>query len=103
PASRLHFLPVGGGELDLLEFANMIDALAGIYDFIVTIAPPLDRNGTARTLAAKADVVLLATPEWPRSGAVFEAEAQLIESGAREVLLLGIPAQSPRSRGLDAA
>lgn len=103
PASRLHFLPVGGGELDLLEFANMIDALAGIYDFIVTIAPPLERNGTARTLATKADVVLLATPEWPRSGAVFEAEARLIESGAREVLLIGLPAESPRSRGLDAA
>ena len=38
PASRLHFLPVGrDGELDLHEFANVIDALAGIYDFIVTI------------------------------------------------------------------
>ncbi|MGH6852042.1 MAG: Wzz/FepE/Etk N-terminal domain-containing protein, partial [Methylocella sp.] len=39
PASRLHFLPVGrDGELDLHEFANVLDALAGIYDFIVTIA-----------------------------------------------------------------
>jgi Mrp family chromosome partitioning ATPase len=103
PASRLHFLPVGrGGELDRQEFAKMIDALAGIYDFVVTIAPPLERNGIA-TLAAKADVVLLATPEWPRSGAVFEAEARLIESGAREVLLLGVPAESLRIRGLDAA
>ena len=60
PASRLHFLPVGrDGELDLREFADVIDALAGTYDFIVTIAPPLDRNDIAGTLAAKADIVLL--------------------------------------------
>ena len=104
PASRLHFLPVGrNGELDLHEFANVIDALAGIYDFIVTIAPPLDRNGIAGTLAAQADVVLLAAPGEPRGGAVFEAEARLIESGAPEVLLIGLPAESPRSLGLDAA
>jgi Mrp family chromosome partitioning ATPase/capsular polysaccharide biosynthesis protein len=104
PASWLHFLPVGrDGELDLCEFANVIDALAGTYDFIVTIAPSLDRNGIAGTLAAKADVVLLAAPGEPSGGAVVEAEARLIESGAREVLLIGLPAESPRSLGLDAA
>jgi capsular polysaccharide biosynthesis protein len=104
PASRLHFLPVGrDGELDLHEFPNVLDALAGSYDFIVTIAPPLDRNGIAGTLAANADVVLLAAQGEPRGGAVFEAETRLIESGAREVLLIGLPAESPQSLGLDAA
>jgi capsular polysaccharide biosynthesis protein len=104
PASRLHFLRVGrNGELDLHEFANVIDALAGIYDFIVMIAPALDQNGIAGTLAAKADVVLLAAPGEPRGGGIFEAEARLIESGAREVLLIGLPAETPRSLGLDAA
>ncbi|MGH6831186.1 MAG: hypothetical protein ACREDG_08530, partial [Methylocella sp.] len=61
------------------------------------------RNGIAGTLAAKADVVLLAAAGEPRGGAVCEAEARLIESGAREVLLIGLPAESPRSLGLDAA
>jgi hypothetical protein len=104
PASRLHFLPVGrNSELDLHEFANALDALAGIYDFIVTIAPPLDSNGIAKTLAAKADIVLLAAKREPRGGSVCEAERQLIESGAREVLLMGLPAQSPQGLGLDAA
>ena len=104
PASWLHFLPVGrDSELDLREFATVIDALAGIYDFIVTIAPPLDRNGIAGTLAAQADVVLLAAPGEPRGGAVCEAEARLIESGAPEILLIGLPAELPRSLGLDAA
>jgi Mrp family chromosome partitioning ATPase len=104
PASRLHFLPVGrNSELDLHEFANVLDALAGIYDFIVTIAPPLDLNGIAGALAEKADVVLLAAQGETRVGAAFEAERQLIESGAREVLLIGLPAESPQSLGLDAA
>jgi capsular polysaccharide biosynthesis protein/Mrp family chromosome partitioning ATPase len=104
PASRLHFLPVGrDGELDLHEFAYVLDALAGIYDFIVTIAPPFERNGIAGTLAANADVVLLAAPGESRGGAVIEAEARLIESGAREVLLIGLPAAPPRSLGLNAA
>ncbi|MGH6838140.1 MAG: Wzz/FepE/Etk N-terminal domain-containing protein [Methylocella sp.] len=104
PASRLHFLPVGrNSELDLHEFANVLDALAGIYDFIVTIAPPLDQNGIAGALAAQADVVLLAAQGEPRGGGAFEAERQLIESGAREVLLIGLPAESPQSLGLDAA
>ncbi|MGC2224828.1 MAG: Wzz/FepE/Etk N-terminal domain-containing protein [Methylocella sp.] len=104
PASRLHFLAVGrDAELDLHEFANVLDALVGIYDFIVTIAPPLDRNGIAKTLAAEADVVLLAAQGEPRGGAVFEAERQLIESGAREVLLIGLPAESPRDLSRDAA
>jgi len=104
PASWLHFLPVGRDtELDLHEFANVLDALAGIYDFIVTIAPSLDRNDIAGTLAAQADVVLLAAPAEARGGGALEAEARLIESGAREVLLIGLPAESPRSLGLDAA
>jgi len=81
----------------------VIDALAGIYDFIVMIAPSLDQNGVAGTLAAQADVVLLAAPGEPRDGAVCEAEARLIDSGAREILLIGLPAESPRSLGRDAA
>jgi capsular polysaccharide biosynthesis protein len=104
PASRLHFLPVGrDGELDLHEFENVLDALAGIYDFIVTIAPSLDQNGIAGTVAAKADVVLLAAPGQKHGGAVVEAEAGLIESGAREVLLIGLPANAPQDFGRDAA
>ncbi len=104
PASRLHFLAVGrDGDLDLHEFANVIDALAGIYDFIVTVAPPLDQNGVAGSLAANADVVLLGVPGEARGGAVAEAEARLIETGAREVLLIALPASAPQDLGRDAA
>jgi capsular polysaccharide biosynthesis protein/Mrp family chromosome partitioning ATPase len=100
PASRLHFLRVGrDDELNLHEFAHVLDALAETYDFLLMIAPPLDQNSIAETLAAKADFAVLAMPAGPHSGTAFEAEAQLIEAGAREVLLIGLPAASPQSLG----
>jgi hypothetical protein len=104
PASRLHFLRAGrDGELNLHEFENVLDALAETYDFLLMIAPPLEANGIAGTLASKADFAVLASVAGPQSGQVLEAEAQLIEAGAREVLLIGLPDLSPRSIGRDAA
>jgi Mrp family chromosome partitioning ATPase len=104
PASRLHFLPIGRHEgLDLDEFGGALEALAETYDFILLIAPPLDESEIAMTLAAKADFVVLATPAQPNDGAAYEAEAALMESGAREVLLVGLPAESPQSLGRNAA
>jgi capsular polysaccharide biosynthesis protein len=104
PASRLHLLRVGrDDELNLHEFAYVLDALAETYDFLLMIAPPLDQNSIAEALAAKADFAVLTVPAGPQGGAVFEAEAQLIEAGAREVLLIGLPAAAPQSLGRDAA
>jgi hypothetical protein len=104
PASRLHFLRVGrDAEPNIHEFAHVLDALAETYDFLLMIAPPLDQNSVAETLAAKADFAVLAMPAGPQGGSVFEAEARLIEAGAREVLLIGLPAESPQSLGRDAA
>ena len=104
PASRLHILRVGrDAEPNIHEFAHVLDALAETYDFLLMIAPPLDQNSVADTLAAKADFAVLAMPAGPHGGSVFEAEARLIEAGAREVLLIGLPAESPQSFGRDAA
>jgi Mrp family chromosome partitioning ATPase len=104
PASRLHFLRVGRhGELNLHEFAAVLDALAETYDFLLMIAPPLGQNSIAETLAAKADFAVLAMPAGPQDGTLIEAEARLIEAGAGEVLLIGLPAELPQSLGRDAA
>jgi Mrp family chromosome partitioning ATPase len=104
PASRLHFLRAGrDGELNLDEFENVLDALAETYDFLLMIAPPLDVNNIAGTLASKADFALLASVARPQNGQVLEAEAQLIEAGAGEVLLIGLPDLSPQIIGRDAA
>jgi capsular polysaccharide biosynthesis protein len=104
PASRLHFLRVGrDDELNLHEFAHVLDALAETYDFLLMIAPPLDQNSIAETLAAKADFAVLAMPAGPQGFSAFEAEARLLEAGAREILLIGLPGEAPLSLGRDAA
>ncbi|WGJ14495.1 hypothetical protein QEV83_17995 [Methylocapsa sp. D3K7] len=104
PASRLHFLRAGrDGEFNLHEFENVLDSLAQIYDFLIMIAPPLDVTNIAAILATKADFVLLASSAGPQNGQVLEAEARLIEAGAGEVLLIGLPDPSPRVIGRDAA
>lgn len=105
PASRLHFLPAGRGEeLNLAEFAQVLDALAEIYDFLLVIAPPLhqDRSGVAETLAAGARFTVVASPFGTQGGYAFEAETRLKDAGAREVLLIGVPA-ALRSLSRDAA
>ena len=104
PASRLHFLRVGHDcELNLHEFALVLDALAETYDFLLMIAPPLSQNSIAIKIAPKADFAVLAMPAGPQGGTLFEAEAQLIEAGAGEVLLISLPAELPQSVGRDAA
>ena len=104
PASRLHCLRVGrGDELKLPEFMAVLDALTETYDFLLMIAPPLGHDGIAETLAAKADFAVLAVPARPQGGSVFEAESRLLEAGAREVLLIGLPAEPPHALGRDAA
>jgi hypothetical protein len=97
PASRLHFLRAGrDGEFNLHEFENVLDSLAQIYDFLIMIAPPLDVTDTAAMLATKADFALLVSCAGPQNG-------QVLEAGAGEVLLIGLPDPSPRVIGRNAA
>lgn len=104
PASRLHFLRAGSSdELNLHEFTHVLDALAETYDFLLIIATPLDQNSVAETLAAQADFAVLAMPAVPQGRSALDAEARLIGAGAREVLLIGLPAASPARLGADAA
>ncbi|QBR72431.1 hypothetical protein CU048_15365 [Beijerinckiaceae bacterium] len=104
PASRLHFLPVGRHDgLDLEEFGSALEALAETYDFILLISPPLDESEIAKTLAAKADFVVLATPAQQSAEVAYEAELELMASGAREVLLVGVPTDRPQTLGRNAA
>jgi polysaccharide biosynthesis transport protein len=89
-ASRLHYLSIRKKrEIDLHEFTAVLDALGAIYGFIVMIAPPASENETAKMVAATTDVAVLAVLTEP-GGAAFEAERQLIEGGAREVLLVAL-------------
>jgi capsular polysaccharide biosynthesis protein len=103
PASRLHFVPAPAeAAIDLQEFAGVVETLARTYDFILLIAPPFDQDDMAKTLAAKADFVVLSAPP-PRESAAGAARIELIECGAQEVLVIGLPAPSHLSLGQDAA
>ncbi|MCI0466417.1 MAG: hypothetical protein L0Y57_05350 [Beijerinckiaceae bacterium] len=103
PASRLHLLPAGqSGELLHEELNNVLDTLAETYDFIVTLAPPAGQSDTAMIAAAKADAAVIAVPAC-ESGEVYAAERQLIESGAGEILLLGVKTPAGEILGRDAA
>jgi capsular polysaccharide biosynthesis protein len=104
PASRLHFVPLGAaGPIDLGELASVLEALTRTYDFIWLLTPPLDQDNMARLLAAEADSVVLAAPPSPHEGLLCEAQAELVECGAREVLVIGEPARFHPRFGQDAA
>ncbi|SFK03127.1 hypothetical protein [Methylocapsa palsarum] len=99
PASRLHFVAAGVGDaLDHQSLERILDALELTYDFVLLIAPPLDRSDLAKKLAEKAEFFVLATPPQPREGDVREARTELIERGAGEVLVIGMPSEAPPSK-----
>ena len=88
-ASRLHFIPSGMGEADFRDFDLVLDALAETYDFIMLLAPAFPHSEIAKVMAPYADVVVLAC-EADADGEVLAAlEDELIEAGARDVLLAG--------------
>ncbi len=88
-ASRLHFIPSGMGEADFRDFDLVLDALAETYDFIVLLAPAFPQSEIAKVMAPYADVVVLAS-EADADGEMLAAlEDELIEAGARDVLLAG--------------
>ncbi len=90
PCSRLHLLPIRQGcGLDLHELQKIIDALAETYDYVVTMAPQIEGNDTARILARECDLALLESPACA-NGSYLAVESQLIESCTGEVLLLGL-------------
>ncbi len=104
PESRLHFAPLGdAGPIDIGELGRILDALARTYDFIWLLAPPLDADDMAKILAGAADFVVLAAPPNPPEGAIRKAEAELLECGAGEILVIGAPIRVHARLGQDAA
>lgn len=98
PASRLHYVAAeADAELDLAGSESALEALAETYDFVLLVAPPLGRDDIATTLAATADLVVLAAPPQQDDIALCKAEADLIDRGAREILILGLPSRLRRS------
>ncbi len=95
PCSRLHLLPLGqSGALDFHELQKIIDALAETYDYVVTMAPQIESDDTAKILAQESDFAILESPA-RAAGPYLAAEVQVIESSRGEVLLLGLEKGGP--------
>ena len=88
-ASRLHFIPTGRQEADFRDFDLILDALSETYDFIVMLTPAFPNGEIAKIMAPYADFVVLATVTEPDRKKLAMLETELIEAGAREVLVAG--------------
>ncbi len=88
-ASRLHFIPTGMLDADFRDFDLVLDALAETYDFIVLLAPAFPQNEIAKVMAPYADVVVLASGADADDELLYALEDELIEAGARDVMLVG--------------
>jgi len=97
-ASRLHFIQAGReGDFDISEFELVLEALSQNYDFILLMAPPLERNETALGLAGHADIVIV-DPGLTLNDRATEIKRDFIEFGAREVILLNAPPEVTAGR-----
>ncbi len=88
-ASRLHFIPTGTRDADFRDFDLVLDALAETYDFIVLLTPAFPQGEIAKVMAPYADIVVLAADVGESDAGLAAHENELIEAGAREVLLVG--------------
>ena len=96
-ASRLHFIPTGLGDADFRDFDLILDALSETYDFIVLLTPAFPHSEIAKVMAPYADFVVLTTPGDPDRALLQSLEAELIEAGAREVLVAEPSVQQQRA------
>lgn len=98
PSSRLHYVAADSdGRLDLTGSEAVFEALAETYDFVVLVAPPLDRDDAAMSLAAAAEFVVLAAPPQLDDIASHKAEAALLDRGAHDIQIVGAPSRLRRS------
>ena len=88
-ASRLHFIPTGMRDADFRDFDLVLDALAETYDFIMLLAPAVPGSEIAKVMAPYADVVVLAGETETDEAVLAALKDELIEAGARDVLLAG--------------
>jgi Mrp family chromosome partitioning ATPase len=88
--SSLHFIPAGhASDRGLDGFDLVLDALCHTYDFIVLVAGEVAAESDAITLASQVDTVMLAASGASSEEAATKAYGDLVEAGARDVLLVG--------------
>jgi uncharacterized protein involved in exopolysaccharide biosynthesis/Mrp family chromosome partitioning ATPase len=88
--SSVHFIPAGQApDRGLDGFDLVLDALCHTYDFIVLLAGRVAHESDAITLAPQVNAVMLATSGSSSEEAATKAYGDLVEAGARDVVLVG--------------
>jgi Mrp family chromosome partitioning ATPase len=88
--SRVHFIPCGHEPYSSLDgFDLVLDALCHTYDFIVLAANDVGDTSEALALAPQVNLVMLATGGASSDEAATKAYGDLVDAGARDVLLVG--------------
>jgi succinoglycan biosynthesis transport protein ExoP len=96
--SSLHFIPPGQAPHHGLDgFDLVLDALCHTYDFIVLAVGEVSEESDALALAPQVNSVVLATGGVSSEEAATKAYGDLVEAGARDVLLVGRDAASEQS------
>jgi uncharacterized protein involved in exopolysaccharide biosynthesis/Mrp family chromosome partitioning ATPase len=96
--SSLHFIPRGQAPHHALDgFDLVLDALCHTYDFIVLAAGEVSEDSDAIALAPQVNSVVLATGGASSEEAATKAYGDLVEAGARDVLLVGRDPPSEQS------
>ncbi|MBV9394420.1 MAG: lipopolysaccharide biosynthesis protein [Methylobacteriaceae bacterium] len=88
--SSVHFIPAGQApDRGLDGFDLVLDALCHTYDFIVLLAGRVAAESDAITLAPQVNAVMLAIGQSSSEEAATKAYGDLVEAGARDVVLVG--------------
>ncbi|MEA2839610.1 MAG: tyrosine-protein kinase Etk/Wzc [Methylobacteriaceae bacterium] len=88
--SSLHFIPAGRASYHGLDgFDLVLDAVCHTYDFIVLATGEPAEHSDAIRLASQVDSVMLATAGGSSTETAAKAYGDLVEAGARDVLLVG--------------
>jgi succinoglycan biosynthesis transport protein ExoP len=96
--SSLHFIPRGQAPHHGLDgFDLVLDALCHTYDFIILAAGEVSDDSDAIALAPQVNSVVLATGGASSEEAATKAYGDLVEAGARDVLLVGREPASEQS------
>jgi polysaccharide biosynthesis transport protein len=89
-ASRLHFILAGSQEsFDFGDFSLVLEALSQTYDFVLLMAPPLDRNEMVKLIAANADSILVAAHS-DVSETSAKIKSELVDAGAKDVIVVDV-------------
>jgi succinoglycan biosynthesis transport protein ExoP len=97
-ATRLHFIPAGTREADFRDFDLILEALSETYDFVVLLAPSFPASEIVKIMAPHTDFIVLTAAGDLSERQLTLLRSELIEAGARDVLVTHQPVPGKRAR-----